>query len=186
MKCKPQIRYGEDNIPRVKQQKSTELSSGERVFDTYWIMFGWLDMPYEHNYKFHEVRRWAFDFAWPRANLAVEIEGGAFNGGRHTRGVGFTEDCVKYNAAAVKGWRVLRFTPQMLKDEPEGSINQVLALLQPFRLPRFTPQMPQDEPEVNIKEILTQLTPFISGDVCRCETFKGNGMKCETCGGWLF
>lgn len=42
--------------------------------------------------------------------LAVELEGGTWANGRHTRGSGYAEDCDKYNQAALLGWRVLRFT----------------------------------------------------------------------------
>jgi very-short-patch-repair endonuclease len=65
-------------------------------------------------FRFHAVRRWRFDFAIPGLLLAVEFEGGAWTGGRHTRGSGFVKDCEKYNAAAVLGWGVLRFTTDML------------------------------------------------------------------------
>lgn len=70
----------------------------------------------ETEVKFHESRRWRFDFAWPDAMVAVEIEGGTWSRGRHTRGSGFIADCDKYNAAAVLGWRVLRFTGEHLND----------------------------------------------------------------------
>jgi very-short-patch-repair endonuclease len=62
--------------------------------------------------KFHPTRRWRFDFAFPDKKIAVEIEGGAFTRGRHTRGKGFISDMQKYNAATVLGWKLLRYTPQ--------------------------------------------------------------------------
>lgn len=65
-------------------------------------------------YRFDAVRRWRFDYAWPALKLAVERDGGAFIGGRHTRGVGFIKDMEKGNAAVIQGWRVLHFTPQQL------------------------------------------------------------------------
>jgi very-short-patch-repair endonuclease len=65
-------------------------------------------------FKFHPTRRWRFDYAWPEQKLAVEIEGGAFTNGRHTRGAGFIKDMEKYNAAAAAGWRVLRYTPSQV------------------------------------------------------------------------
>ena len=65
-------------------------------------------------YRFHPTRKWAFDFAWPDVKLAVEVEGGTWSNGRHTRGSGFEEDCEKYNAAALDGWLVFRFTGGMV------------------------------------------------------------------------
>ena len=65
-----------------------------------------------HDGKITVGKDWRFDFSWPEYKLAVEIEGGVFVRGRHSRGAGFTKDCVKYNSAALKGWRVLRFTTQ--------------------------------------------------------------------------
>jgi hypothetical protein len=58
---------------------------------------------------------WRFDFAWPDLMLAVEVEGGMWSGGRHNRAQGFAEDCRKYNAAVRLGWRVLRYTTDMVK-----------------------------------------------------------------------
>ncbi len=60
-------------------------------------------------HRFHPDRLWKFDFAWPEYKLAVEVEGGVWSNGRHTRGQGFIDDCEKYNAAAKLGWTVLRF-----------------------------------------------------------------------------
>ena len=60
-------------------------------------------------FKFHPVRRWRFDFAFPERMCAVECEGAVWTGGRHTRGSGFIADLEKYNAAAALGWFVFRF-----------------------------------------------------------------------------
>lgn len=65
-------------------------------------------------HRFHATRRWRFDYAWPDHKLALEVEGGAWTGGRHTRGAGFVKDIEKYNAATLAGWRVLRTTPGSL------------------------------------------------------------------------
>ena len=64
----------------------------------------------EREYRFHPVRRWRFDFAWPEYKVAVECEGGTWSKGRHVRGLGFRQDCTKYNEAALMGWIVLRVT----------------------------------------------------------------------------
>jgi len=63
-----------------------------------------------HEYRFHPVRRWRFDHANPEYKVAIEYEGGIWTNGRHTRGTGYKNDCDKYNAAQLLGWRVLRYT----------------------------------------------------------------------------
>lgn len=86
-----------------------------------WEMFG-LPVP-EAEYRFHPVRRWRFDYAWPDCLVALEVEGGAFTGGRHTRGAGYVKDLEKYSEAAALGWRVVRCTPKQLQT---GAICDVL------------------------------------------------------------
>jgi hypothetical protein len=68
----------------------------------------------EREWKFETKRRWRFDYAWPLQMIALEVEGGVWTGGRHTRGAGFLKDVEKYNRAAVLGWRLLRVTPDKL------------------------------------------------------------------------
>jgi len=70
---------------------------------------------YDREYQFHPTRKWRFDFAWPLEKFAVEIEGGVWSNGRHNRGKGFIEDCIKYNEAVMLGWRVIRVTTEMVK-----------------------------------------------------------------------
>lgn len=70
----------------------------------------------EREYRFHDTRRWRFDFAWPAHKLAVEVEGGGYSQGRHTRGDGFEKDMEKYNEAITAGWAVLRVTPDQVRD----------------------------------------------------------------------
>lgn len=76
-----------------------------------------IPMP-DSEFQFYSGRRWRADFAWPEHLLLVEIEGGLYikGGGRHQRTSGFENDCLKYNAMVVLGYRCLRFTAQMLKN----------------------------------------------------------------------
>ena len=65
-------------------------------------------------HSFYPGRRWRIDFAIVDLKIGIEIEGGVWSNGRHTRGKGFVDDMEKYNAAATLGWVILRFTPQDL------------------------------------------------------------------------
>lgn len=81
--------------------------------------------PYVSEHTFAKGRRWRFDAAWTKHRVAVELEGGVWSGGRHTRGSGFEADCSKYNRAALDGWIVLRYTASMLDHDPMTVIKQV-------------------------------------------------------------
>ncbi len=73
-------------------------------------------------YRFHPTRKWRIDFFWPDAawapyaGLAVELEGGAFVGGRHTRGKGYEDDIVKYNEIGLTRILLIRCTPGQVRD----------------------------------------------------------------------
>lgn len=69
---------------------------------------------WQQEYEFMAGRKWRFDFAAVAEKIAIEVEGGAFTGGRHVRGKGFVADMEKYNSATVRGWRVLRYTPEQM------------------------------------------------------------------------
>lgn len=66
-------------------------------------------------YRFHPVRRFRFDFCWPDRLLAVEVDGGSWVNGRHSRGTGIDSDCEKFALAMLDGWRVLRVTGTHIK-----------------------------------------------------------------------
>lgn len=67
-------------------------------------------------YRFYGRRRWRFDFAWPARLIAVEVQGGTWTGGAHSRGKGQRNDCEKLCEALLMGWRVLVFTGGMVND----------------------------------------------------------------------
>lgn len=63
-------------------------------------------------HRFHATRMWRFDYAIPSHRIAIEIDGGVWQQGRHNRPKGYIADLDKFNHAAAEGWRVLKFTPQ--------------------------------------------------------------------------
>jgi len=69
---------------------------------------GWPDPVFEH--EFHPKRKWRWDVAFIEAKVAVEIHGGTWEQGRHTRGGGFEEDRCKVNEGTAAGWRVFEVT----------------------------------------------------------------------------
>ena len=83
----------------------------------------------EREYRFNSARRWRFDWAIPEHKIGLEYEGGVWAGGRHTRGAGYSKDCEKYNSAACLGWRVLRYTSDMIRDNPGRVLDDVLILM---------------------------------------------------------
>jgi hypothetical protein len=72
-------------------------------------------------YPFHPERRWRLDFAWH--GVAVEVNGGVFVQGRHTRGSGAVKDWEKLNEAQLLGWTVLQVTPKQVTD---GTLERLL------------------------------------------------------------
>lgn len=103
---------------RLLRQGDTK--SLARAFETQWKSLGGPSLRRE--VKFHPTRRFRFDYAADplRLKIAIELEGGTWlpEGGGHNRGAHFTKDCVKYNEAARLGWRIFRFTTDMLREDP--------------------------------------------------------------------
>lgn len=75
-------------------------------------------------YRFHPVRKWRIDWCWLEQKVGLEIDGGVWVHGRHTRGSGWVKDTEKLNAAAAAGFRMLRATPQQVES------GEILATLQ--------------------------------------------------------
>lgn len=77
-------------------------------------------LTFDREHRFHESRMWRLDFWFAGAKLAVEIDGGGWVGGRHSRGTGIENDCEKASHIAMAGHRLMRVTP--------GQINRGEAL----------------------------------------------------------
>jgi hypothetical protein len=88
-------------------------------------------LKYLRQFRFHPKRKWPSDFcvSSDATSILVEVEGGTWANGRHNRGYGMVEDMYKYNAAAIMGYRLLRFTPAMVTNgEALVAIEQALGL----------------------------------------------------------
>lgn len=71
-------------------------------------------------------RKFRFDYAWPRHNLLLEIQGSTWVKGGHSTGTGIARDCEKGNLATLAGWKVLHVTGDQIKS------GQALKWLQKF------------------------------------------------------
>lgn len=86
-----------------------------------------LDAGMVRQHQFHATRGWLLDFAWPGQLLAMEVDGGTWIGGAHSRGAGQERDCEKLAAAVVLGYRVMRATTNQVKSgAAAGWLEQVL------------------------------------------------------------
>lgn len=100
-------------------------SNAERSFLYYWTILNTLGIEPTSEYRFDDTRRWRFDFAFVSHKVAIEIEGGLYLNGRHVQAKGYQADLHKYNRATELGWVLLRYSPQMLRNDPITVIGQI-------------------------------------------------------------
>ncbi|HAV2830920.1 DUF559 domain-containing protein [Acinetobacter baumannii] len=94
------------------KQVARQPSVGEMVLATHLRA---CKIGFEQEYKFHPERKWRADFLITGTKILIEVEGGIWSGGRHTRGKGYIGDMEKYNEAAAMGYKVLRFSTEQVK-----------------------------------------------------------------------
>jgi hypothetical protein len=75
-----------------------------------WLSENGIPLP-EYEYKFHPTRKWRMDLAWVDKKIFVEVQGGIFVNGRHSRGAAMLKEWEKINNASAMGWRVLYCQP---------------------------------------------------------------------------
>lgn len=116
----PTLKKKETKPAKVRKQSPLEAK-----FERLWQEICGPELTPE--FKFYPTRRWRFDFACERAKIAVELDGGVWGGGRHTRGSGFIGDCEKGNAACSLGWRVWHLATGMVTRENLMQIRAAIA-----------------------------------------------------------
>lgn len=95
----------------LRQKQAEQRTAAERAFVLLCKAHG-LPTPISE-FHFWHGRQFRFDWLFD-GWLAVEIEGGIYSGGAHTRGKHFESDIEKYNEAAILGYTLLRFTPEQI------------------------------------------------------------------------
>ena len=66
-------------------------------------------------FRFHPTRKWRYDCAFVEHKILLDVQGGIWMQGKHTRGAGYENDCRKLNAAILMGYRVLHYSPGMIE-----------------------------------------------------------------------
>lgn len=74
-----------------------------------------LPMP-EREWRFHPTRKWRFDFSYPDRKIGIEVQGGIYVRGAHSRGTGLERDYEKLNTAQMLGWTVFQFSRKMIEN----------------------------------------------------------------------
>ncbi len=82
-------------------------------------------------YRFHPIRRFRFDIAYPELRIAVEVDGGQWKpfGGRHSR----NSDYEKRREAQRLGWLVVAFTAEELAMNPLRCVQDLEAIVEANR-----------------------------------------------------
>ena len=86
-------------------------------------------LQFEREYRFDPERRWRSDFMiYGNPRILVEVHGGHWVGGRHSRGgKSFEKDAEKQNRAVEMGYRVLTYTTNMIHSG--SAIDQIVRML---------------------------------------------------------
>ena len=74
-----------------------------------------LKIAFEREFKFCQDRKWRADFHLVDKMILIEVEGGIWSGGRHTRAKGYLGDMEKYNSAQELGYSVYRYSTEQVK-----------------------------------------------------------------------
>jgi len=101
------------------------LSIGEELLAQQLKAYG---VEFNRQYVFHPGRKWRFDFQLPLRYIAIEVEGGLFVKGRHSRGKSYEADLRKYNQATINGYRLLRYSTDMVKSGE--AIKQIMEFIE--------------------------------------------------------
>lgn len=136
-----------------------------------------LDSRYE--FRFHPTRKWRFDVAWPKVKVALEVEGGAWQYGRHNRAASFLKDMEKYNEAAAMGWVVLRCPWEWVE---EGQIKKQLVEAirgRKMKTCRDCVHYGMSEIFVNVAKCKLKDKTTLANKKA-CSKFKGQSAECPT------
>ncbi len=102
--------------PKKGRRRPTVKTARESVGESILAMqLRAVKIQFEQEFRFHPKRKWKADFHLIGKRILIEVEGGIWSGGRHTRGKGYIGDMEKYNSATMMGFQVIRFSTDQVK-----------------------------------------------------------------------
>lgn len=126
------VEYKKLYAPKAKsRRKSKRPSRGVKVESegeaTLSLQLKASKIAFEREFQFHASRKWRSDFHLVEKMILIEVEGGIWSGGRHTRAKGYLGDMEKYNAATALGYQIYRFSTEQVKSG--FAIKQIIELV---------------------------------------------------------
>lgn len=118
-----QIVYIEKDIYKENRMKLSGEQTVELILKGHGIKF-------VREYRFNSARRWRFDFAIVDYKIGIEVMGGTWTHGKHSRGAGQRNDYEKHNSSVMLGWDVLYYSSDMIRDNPEQILTDVLLIIE--------------------------------------------------------
>ncbi|WP_173910766.1 hypothetical protein [Acinetobacter sp. Marseille-Q1618] len=97
---------------RVSVKKERVMSEGEATLVQHLKSY---NIEFQAEFQFNPERKWRADFYIVGSNVLIEVEGGIWSNGRHTRGKGYIADMEKYNSAQKLGYSVYRYSTEQVK-----------------------------------------------------------------------
>lgn len=97
---------------RVSVKKVKTVSEGESTLIQHLKAY---KIEFVQEFRFNADRKWKADFHLTGTMILIEVEGGIWSNGRHTRGKGYIVDMEKYNSAQELGYSVYRYSTEQVK-----------------------------------------------------------------------
>lgn len=111
LKNAPKSRQNEPQRVKVKRKASYD----PKIVTAFFKEHGIPEPLWE--FQFHSVRKWRFDMSWAtnephkEGGVFLEVNGGIFIRGAHSRGAQTLKDWEKWNEAVCMGWKPLFCQP---------------------------------------------------------------------------
>jgi len=121
----PDLRAKPKAVDKTAARKTLEQSIREDFaaqFEAVWKRNGGPEL--EKEYKFDSGRQWRADYRI--GQWLIELDGGVYSNGRHVRPAGYIGDCMKLNAAALQGYRVIRIPTGFATDDYVATIIEII------------------------------------------------------------